>query len=114
MNPRAYEISCCAGAIHFIDDKRKELFSGQTVQDGKHCVVYKSFEDLCEKIDYYLSHEEERRKIVDQAREYVYNNHTYVSRAERVIKAIRLKEKRFTTADIHKAIKSAENIAKQQ
>jgi len=106
LNPRAYEIGCCAGAIQFIDDKRQELFSGNTIKENEHCVVYHNFEDLCQKIDYYLSHEEERKKIVMQARQYVFDNHTYVSRAERMLKYIRVKEHRLSALDIQKVLDS--------
>lgn len=61
IGPRAYEISAC-GAFQLCDDTRPELYEvfGNTV------VTYHDADDLQAKIEYYLSHEDER---LDMARE---------------------------------------------
>lgn len=92
LNPRAYEIPLCAGALQLIDNKRAEIFSGKTIQDKKHCVVFENIVDLCKKIEYYIEHEDERRAIVKEAQKYTLENHTYLSRAIRIVNIIRMKE----------------------
>jgi glycosyltransferase involved in cell wall biosynthesis len=59
-------------------------------EDKKHLVFYKfdDFEDLGNKIDYYLSHDEEREKIRQQGFEHVKANHTYKNRWEFIIKEV--------------------------
>lgn len=42
---------------------------------GKHLVTFDSLEDMKEKIDYYLTHEEEREKIAKAGCEYVHKNY---------------------------------------
>jgi len=92
LNPRAYEIALCKGGLQLIDDKRKEIESGQTIENNKHCIVFNSDNDLCKKIEYYLSHEDERKTIVDRAYEYVSENHVYINRAFRLFKKLYLSE----------------------
>jgi spore maturation protein CgeB len=94
LNPRAYEIAMCGGGLQLIDDKRAELFSGRTIEPDKHCVCFRSAEELCQKIEYYMEHEEARQEIVSAARQHALRNHTYDSRAKRLIKAIWVKEKK--------------------
>ena len=45
--------------------------------DGEHWIVWDDINDLCNKIDYYLSHEEERAKIAKQGCEYAHANMTW-------------------------------------
>ena len=43
----------------------------------KDCYVsFKDFDDLADKISYYLAHEDERKDIAEKGRQYVLNNHT--------------------------------------
>jgi spore maturation protein CgeB len=92
LNPSAYEIGLTGTPIQLIDSSRAELYDGQALKIGDHCDVFESSEVLCQKIEYYMTHEEERNKISLQAREYCLKNNTYLSRAERLIKIIRIKE----------------------
>lgn len=94
LNPRAYEIALCSGSLQMIDNKRKELFNGHSIQHKKHCIVFDDIEHLKAKILYYLSHEEERKAIVTEARTYVLEKHTYYNRAIKVVNKIRLVEGR--------------------
>lgn len=94
LNPRAYEIALCGGGLQLIDEKRKELFSGKAFEVGKHLVTYKNSQDLVDKILYYRAHENERRRIVEAAREHALKNHTYRSRAKRMVDTINWKEGR--------------------
>lgn len=57
-------------------------------EDGKHLVLYKrgDMDDLYTKIDYYLSHDEEREKIRVAGFEHVKNNYTYKHRCIELMK----------------------------
>lgn len=59
MNMRAYEATAC-GALLFME--RENLEIRDFLKDGESCVLYGD-EDLEEKLDYYLAHPEERRRI---------------------------------------------------
>ena len=55
--------------------------------DGVHFVTYDdSWNDLKNKIDYYLKNEDEREKIAKQGYELFINNHTYVHRLNKIFK----------------------------
>lgn len=94
LNPRAYEIALCGGGLQLIDDRRVELQRPGILEPGKHCVVYTSPEDMVNKILYYREHEEERVKIVKAARSHALKNHTYHSRAQRMIDILHWQEGR--------------------
>ncbi|AUB55811.1 hypothetical protein BK007_07230 [Methanobacterium subterraneum] len=46
--------------------------------------VYKSKEELKELLEYYLSHEAERKAKIDELKEFVLSHHTYDQRAEKI------------------------------
>jgi len=64
---RVYKI-LAAGGFLISDDwiGRKDM-----LEDGKHCVIFKDIKDLKEKIKYYLSCSDERKKIADQGHEHI-------------------------------------------
>lgn len=92
LNPRAYEIALSGGSLQLIDTKRKELGAKSSIVPGIHCVKFDDTDELCEQIDYYMKHANERKKIVNEARKYAKANHTYRNRAERLLRVIQLKE----------------------
>ena len=58
-NPRTFEILGCR-AFQLIDAGHLDYLH---LENGRHLVEYQDAEQLCESIDYYLDHAEERRKI---------------------------------------------------
>ena len=56
--------------------------------EGKEIVSWKGKKDLEQKIKYYLSHEEERRKIAQAGYERAIKDHTWMKRIDYVIKEI--------------------------
>lgn len=50
--------------------------------DGKHWVLWRDFDDLRAKLDYYLTHEDERRKIAQAGTLEVLRNHSFDKRIE--------------------------------
>ena len=55
---------------------------------GKHLEVYESVEEACEKIEYYLAHEDERIEIARAGYELVKEKHTVIARVVEMIKII--------------------------
>ena len=60
----------------------------QMYQDRKHLVYFKSPEEAISLIEYYLNHEDERKQIAEQGKEYVLKNHTYIQKVEQIIRDI--------------------------
>lgn len=57
-------------------------------EKGKHFDTWKDFTELFDRIDYYLEHEDERRKIAEQGCAHVHANHTWRNRVEQLMKMI--------------------------
>lgn len=49
---------------------------------GEDLVIYEDYEDLKNKVEYYLTHEDERRKIAENGCRKVRNEHTFAKRLE--------------------------------
>lgn len=58
----------------------EELF-----EDGKHLVLYRSLDELIDKVRYYVSHETEREKIAQAGYDEVIKNHTIQKRVDRIL-----------------------------
>ena len=80
-NQKVFEISACEGfQLAYKLDSIAEFFDV-----GQEFVCYDTLDDLKEKVDYYLHHEDERRKIARKARKKVIDNHTYKHRMQVVL-----------------------------
>jgi spore maturation protein CgeB len=55
---------------------------------GEDFVYYESKEDLQQKIDYYLNHEEERRAIAKRGHDKIAAGHTYRHRIREMLSAL--------------------------
>jgi len=78
---RVYEVLAMGGFLvtnNLVDDEK--LF-----EDGVHLRYFDNVEHLCELIDYYLVHDEEREKIAKQGREEVLAKHTYRHRVRKIL-----------------------------
>jgi len=72
LNKRTFEVSACSGfQLVKYRNALDELFV-----DGKEIVSYKSYDDLTEKIEYYLQHEVERKKIANASMLRAHKDHT--------------------------------------
>ena len=73
VNCRAFEIPACEGfqMINY----RKGL--SQLFEIEKEVVSFNNYNDLIEKIDYYLTHDNERTKIAEAGRLRAHKDHTY-------------------------------------
>lgn len=86
VNKRVFEAAGC-GAFQ-ICEYRLEIEDLFTV--GEEMVVYHSLKDLREKIDYYLTHPEERMAIADKACKRAHKEHTYENRVKKILETVKL------------------------
>jgi len=59
--------------------------NGKLFEDGTHLRYFDDENHLCELIDYYLAHDEERERIAAQGQESVLANHTYRHRVKKIL-----------------------------
>lgn len=57
-------------------------------KDKRHIVYYKTFEDMCDKIDYYLENNKKRKKIQWNGYEECVANHNYEKRCQSLLAQI--------------------------
>lgn len=81
---RAMDIMGCGG---FLLTNYQEDFL-QFFEPDVDYVYYTDNEDLLEKVDYYLTHDEERKRIAENGHEKVISAHTYDSRIKEILNKI--------------------------
>ncbi|WP_083485101.1 CgeB family protein [Paenibacillus ihumii] len=83
-NPRTFEISACATLqlADVRDDLSNFYIPGQEIE------TFSSPSELYEKVEYYLTHEAERREIALRALERTYREHTYSHRLHEMLSRI--------------------------
>lgn len=84
INPRTYEISAC-GTLQ-LTDPREDL--PLYYKPGSELETFTTATELRDKIDYYLSHEEERRAIALRGLRRTLRDHTYASRVRQLAVAL--------------------------
>ncbi len=65
ISTRTYEIPACGG--FFLHERTSEVLS--LYEEGKEIACFSNFEELPQKIEYYLTHEEERKTMAEAGRE---------------------------------------------
>ena len=78
---RAFDIMGCGG---FMITNFQEDFL-QHFEPDEEVVFYSSYDELLEKVDYYLNHDEERKRIARNAQQKVEAEHTYLQRAQTML-----------------------------
>jgi spore maturation protein CgeB len=83
-SPKVYETLACKSFL-LVDNQRdvKLLF-----EDGKHLAIFKDVEDLKEKIIYYLNHQGDRERIINQGCEEAVQRHAYIHRLKQMLDII--------------------------
>lgn len=81
---RVFDVLCAGGFL--LSDLREDLTT--LFREGEEVVAYGSADDLREKAAWYLSRPEERRRIAAAAAARVRAEHTYVHRAETILKSV--------------------------
>lgn len=78
---RVLEIMACQGfvLVNYQEDLAKEF------EDGKELVMYRSLEELVEKVQYYLVHEEERKQIAHAGYEKVLREYNYAAKLRKIL-----------------------------
>jgi len=84
VNKRTFEATGC-GAFLMVNYRPalEELYD-----IGKEVVAYHNFDDMIEKIDYYLTHEEERQKIAEAGYKRTHKDHTLEKRLNKLFKIV--------------------------
>lgn len=85
VNMRVFDVLSC-GSLLLTD--RIENGLPDIFEDRKHLVMYDGLEDLKEKVDYYLSHDDEREKIACAGQKEVHEKHTFYHRAQTVLSVL--------------------------
>jgi spore maturation protein CgeB len=80
-SPKVFEALAC-GAFLVVDDQRDIL---SLFESGQHLVVYHNHKELREIISYHLEHPDEARKIAQQGRKEVLENHTFRHRVDEML-----------------------------
>lgn len=78
---RALEILGCGGFL--LSNYQEEM--AEFLAPGEDCVLYESVEDLYEKAAYYLSHEEERKRVAAAGLECAKRDFTFDDRLRRML-----------------------------
>ena len=84
LSLRVFDILGCGGFL--LTNYQEEL--PEYYEIGKDVEVFSSGEELVEKADYYLSHEEKRKKIAENGYEKTRAFHTYETRVAQMIRII--------------------------
>ncbi len=80
-NMKTFEIPACGGfMLHERSDEVLELF-----EEGKDVACFSTPQELKEKINYYLNHEEERMQMAKAAHKKTAIRYTYLCRAKRIL-----------------------------
>lgn len=87
MSMRVYEV-LASGTMLLANALADGTFESIGLKDGEHLAVYRSPKELMEKVDYYLRHEEERRRIAQAGRAAVLERHTYRLRAQKIVEQL--------------------------
>ena len=90
VGTRYYEVAAL-GTTLLVCNRFDRVYDG-IFEEDKHCIMFDSLGELEEKIRHYINSEEERMKIVHQAKEHVLSQHTWYHRAEKITKILQEKK----------------------
>lgn len=82
ISERTFCVAGCGG-FQLIDNYRSNL--SEQFEIGKEIAVFDSNDDFKKKIEYYLAHEEERKKIAEAGMKRVLADHTYEKRLKKIL-----------------------------
>jgi spore maturation protein CgeB len=80
-SPRIFEAMACGAFV--LTDYQRDVF--KLFKDGEHVVGYDVYKDLNSKIEFYLNHPRERKKIAERGQKAAINSHQYVHRIEKLL-----------------------------
>ncbi|HDI00479.1 MAG TPA: glycosyltransferase family 1 protein, partial [Firmicutes bacterium] len=85
VSNRLWNVLACGGFLLY-----QEVRGFDLLRDGKHLVFFSGIADACEKVEYYLLHEEERRRISSKGQREVLEKHSYTSRVKEMLEVLSL------------------------
>lgn len=96
VNCTLFEAAGC-GAFQITDSKPAlpELFEPES-----EIVIFRTREELKEKVDYYLAHPKERREITDRAYARAHHEHTYEIRLKKIFQILGLETAREIAPEV--------------
>ncbi len=80
-NPRIYDVLAAGGFL--LTEYRPAI--EQEFEEGKHLAWYKNLDELKEKTEYYLEHEQEREAIALEGQKHVLQHGTYQVRVQKIL-----------------------------
>jgi len=86
LSLRYTETLACGGFLLANEPEDLELLG---FKDGVHLVIYKDMNDLKDKVEYYMKHNKERKKIETQGMKFVRKNHSCKVRVKQMTKIIK-------------------------
>ena len=78
------DILACEGFL--LTNYQSEI--AEYFEDGRELVIYENFEDMYEKIAYYLQHEDERKQIAHAGYEKVKEQFNYTRGIDKIVQAL--------------------------
>ena len=81
MGPRFYEIMLSGRAL-LLCNRHERAYAPLGLVEGVHAAMFNTTAEFEATLLYYLTHEHERRKVVDAAREFALARHTWRARAQ--------------------------------
>lgn len=83
-NPRIYDVLAAGGFL--LTEYRQAV--EEEFEEDKHLVFFRSPEELREKVDYYLSHDQEREEIARTGQRYALEHASYQQRIRKMLEEI--------------------------
>tara|TARA_R110002110_G_scaffold312034_2_gene525464 strand:+ start:517 stop:1449 length:933 start_codon:yes stop_codon:yes gene_type:complete len=84
---RYFEVMAGNKSLILCNSMSKDVYSDIMV-DGFNCVMFSDVDDFFEKAKYYIEHEDERMKIVNQAYDHFVNSQTWTHRSQKTLNII--------------------------
>lgn len=86
VGTRYYEVMAL-GTTLLVCNNFDRVYDG-IIEEGEHCIMFDSVEDLEKKVRYYLNNPGEMNEIINRAKEHTLKNHTWAHRAEKITKVL--------------------------
>jgi spore maturation protein CgeB/SAM-dependent methyltransferase len=86
LNMRVFE-AMATGSLLVTDEATGSGLT-EVFEEGKHLIVYRTREELCEQIRTYLANDEAREKIAAEGMREVLRRHTYDHRARKLVRKV--------------------------
>ena len=102
-----YTLGCGGFLLTAYTPNLEELFGR-----GEELDWFESVEECCDKIEYYLQHDEERQKIARAGYQFAHNEYSYDKMVEKIIADVRQEGLRPKAKDSRRKVKGSRRNAK--